>query len=105
MKMRFETTCLMSEGKDIQALKASSTEVTRATFQKHVDPLDLRRMEALRGYRTRGSGNTRSWNACKLFMSGDPHVTYHKGMFKGHPCYYFVWSGIEHIFTEQGAGL
>jgi len=103
VKMRFGTTCLMEDGADVQALKAGSTKVTRATFLKHVDRLDMQRMEAALGYRVH-RGSTRSWNACKLFMSKDPHVSYHKGTFRGHPCYYFVWSGIEHIFIEGGRG-
>ena len=103
--MRFETTCLMSEGKDIQALKASSTKVTRATFTKHVDKMDRESLENRLGYRTARSGSIRSWNASRIYMTKDPHVSYYKGTYRGKPCYFFVWSGIEHIFTEQGAGL
>jgi hypothetical protein len=102
--MRFETTCISANGDDINQMRDAATQITRSTFCKRVNKFDRELLENRLGYKTRKSGCTRSWNAARLFMTQDPHVSYYRSTYQGKPCYYFAWSGIEHVFVEEGPG-
>lgn len=34
-------------------------------------------------------------------IDDDWHVSYHRSMYGGRPCFYFVWSAYEYIFVPQ----
>ena len=36
----------------------------------------------------------------RLTLRNDWHVGYYKGTWKGRPCFFVQWSGIEHIWTR-----
>lgn len=67
-------------------------DVTRKTFLKHVDRGSLRDLEKALGYATNPEVG--------LTMAGDLHVSYHCGKLHGKRVYFFVWSGIEYVFTR-----
>lgn len=67
-------------------------DITRATFLKSVNPDEMRDLEKQLGYERdprRG-----------LTMAKDYHVAYYKSTLRGCPAVYFVWSAIEHVFTD-----
>lgn len=68
-----------------------STEVTRATFLRHVCRDQVTSIERLLGYTPGG-----------MLMSQDSHVTYHKSKLHGKRVYYFRHSAIEYVFTREG---
>ena len=95
-RYRFVTTCIGSTYEDISALKETATEVTRATFARAVGPEEWKRVQKELGY-------DRDFR-----ISGDWHVGYDKGTYRGVPAYWLTHSGIERIFTldgEQGKSL
>ena len=60
-----------------------SVQVTRRTFLQYVSYQDeLKELDR---------------HLC-IPMSRDWHVSYHKGMYNGHLCYYYCHSGIEHLY-------
>lgn len=71
----------------------TSIAVTRRTFLRHVCKRDLDDHADSMGYALHPAHG--------LTMSADPSITYHKSTFKGAVCYFFTWSGIEHLFTKQ----
>ncbi len=86
----FETNCVSCPGRDageaINDMKAASREVTYATMRRRVTGL----------LETAGElGYDRSFP-----LRTDWHVSYHRSVFRGRRCYYFVWSAIEYIFVE-----
>lgn len=91
--MTFETTCVGSgDGRAIRAMVESARDITRRTFLKHVDRTELRDIESQLGYALHPKQG--------LTMAGDFHPSYHRSTYRGRACVYFVWSAIEHIFTE-----
>lgn len=86
----FETTCIEARGKDILAMRDSATKVTYRTMLKHC--VDMLHVAQRLGYIVRGQD---------LKLKDDWCVSYHRSKYRGKPCYYFVWSGIEHIFTRR----
>jgi hypothetical protein len=89
---RYVHGCPQSTAEDINALTDDSvmTEVSRRTFVRHTNDQDRRELERALGYGP-WFGITRDW-----------HVSYHKSVYRGVPCYYLQHSRIEHIFTLDG---
>lgn len=95
MKKSFLTNCVSCPGSNageaIQAMVDAARDITRRTFLKHVYRNELIQIERDLGYEFHPKRG--------LTMASDWHVSYHKSVFRGVPCIYFRWSGIEHIFT------
>ncbi len=90
--MRYRTCCVESTAALITPMVEAARDITRRRFLKHVDRAELREVERMLGYYAHHSQG--------LTMAGDYHVSYHRSVFGGHPCYYFRWSAIEYIFTN-----
>ena len=76
-------------------MKAVATPITRRMFVLRVNAEDLQIMELSCNYALRARDG--------LTMAADPYVGYFKSVWKGTPCLYFSWSGIEFIFqVERG---
>jgi hypothetical protein len=90
---RFEVDCLNSDHESITGMTRGAVRSSyRAMFREVGRPFVMRQ-RAL-GYaidRERGG----------LRMYKDHGVTYFRGTYQGRPCWYFVWSHIEQIFTES----
>lgn len=80
------------DGNAINDMKNTARQITRETFLKWVDRASLASIERRLGYER--------WPAHGLTMAGDWHIAYYRGKFQGVPAVFFVWSGIEYIFTE-----
>jgi len=95
-RYRFVTNCISSTYEDISALKESGEDVSRTAFARALGPAEWKAIQKELGYDR------------DFPISGDWHVDYRKGTYRGVPAYYLVWSGIEYIFTldgKQGASL
>lgn len=90
--MRFVTNCVNSTSRDITPMVDAEKDITRRTFLQHVDRENLRDVEKSLGYDEHPSQG--------LTMAGDYHVSYHRSVFRGQPCYFFRWSSIEYVFIE-----
>ena len=90
---QFTTTCVDSTGPLIDAMTASAREVSYRTMRKYVGGA-LVDVERALGYDV---GHKRETG---LRMSKDWHVSYWRSTYNGRPCFYFVWSCIEHIFCQ-----
>lgn len=88
----FETTCVNSDGPSINNMTKRAREVTFRTLQRVLGS-SFKEMQAQLGYDV---GAQRGG----LRMAKDWAVSYWKSVYRGRPCYYFVWSHIEHIFVE-----
>ena len=86
--MKFLTDCTNSTAELIDAMIDSADEISHTEFATHVDADDWIKTNA----------------AFCIPLHEDWHVTFHKSNYNGNPCVYFQHSGIEHIFTEAGAG-
>lgn len=64
----------------------NSKNITRATFLKHINRSDLKKIESNLGYNK------------NLRMSKDYHVRYHSSKLNGEMVYYFTHSAIEWVF-------
>lgn len=84
-------------GDYINEMKRGATRITRPTFVKYVDKKSRQELEESLGYALHPAKG--------LVMSRDQLVGYFKSEFYNGtdqvPCYYFAWSGIEYIFTQQ----
>jgi hypothetical protein len=89
---RYVMSCVGSTFEDISAMteEPPSRDVTRGTFVRHTNDQDRRELEEALGYGP--------W----LGITSDWHVSYHKSVFRGVPCYYLRHSHIEYIFTLHG---
>lgn len=94
---KFETDCIHSDGDSINDMKRAAVPVSYATLRRVLGRAFLEKQADL-GYNI---DNQRGG----LRMSKDWHVAYYKSTYQGRPCYYFVWSGIEQIFTESGGAM
>jgi len=95
-RYRFVTNCIGSTYEDISALKQTATGVSRATFARALGPEEWKWIQKELGY-------DRDFR-----ISGDWHVGYDKGTYRGVPAYWLTHGGIEWIFTldgEQGKSL
>ena len=97
-RLRFYSNCTEWPGdpndpEDLCEMVELATEVTRRTFMGHVNLEDLRHQEAQCSYARHPSQG--------LTMAGDWHVAYWKSKLYGKTVYYFTWSAIEYVFTEE----
>lgn len=86
----YETCCVAASGDDINQMRwedPAKVEVTYRTMRRHCP--DLLRWAKSVGYDR------------DLPLSKDWHVSYYRSFYRGRPCYYLVWSGIEHIWVKQ----
>lgn len=91
---RFETNCIGSDSESIQNMVDAARPVTYETMLRTVGRPFVELQGEL-GYDIDGKRDT------GLRMKNDWHVGYFKSVYRGRPCYYFVWSAIEHIFTPS----
>jgi transcriptional regulator with XRE-family HTH domain/AraC-like DNA-binding protein len=89
-RYRFVTDCVSSTYADVSALVDSEERIKLRTFQRKLAPGEWARINVTLGY-------DRS-----MPLSRDPHVAYFKGVYRGTPAVFLVWSGIEQIFTLDG---
>lgn len=89
-RYRFVTNCIGSTYEDISALKETATGVSRATFARAIGPEEWKWIQKELGY-------DRDFR-----ISGDWHVGYDTGTYRGVPAYWLTHSGIEWIFTLDG---
>ncbi len=82
---RFLTDCMSSDG---DLINDQVTEVSYRTMRRRCG--DLQEVARSLGYDR--------W----LTLESDPYVSYNRSWYGGVPCYYFVWSGIEQVFTPGG---
>lgn len=87
-RYRFETDCVHSTAEWIDEMTERAVDVTYRTVLRHCEGL-LEWAQSV-GYVVRGDG---------LKLKDDWHVGFHKSVYRGKPCYYVQWSGIEHIWT------
>lgn len=87
----FHTTCVSSTYELITSMQERSREVTYRTMLKHCHGL-LSVAHTLGYDRSKTQG---------LTLKHDWSVSYHKSIYNGMPCYYFVWSHIEHIWIKE----
>jgi hypothetical protein len=85
----FETTCVHSTYELISSMVDGAKQITYRTMLKHCPDM-LEFADGL-GYRRR---------APELTLKRDWAVSYWKSTYGGRPCYYFCWSGIEHIWVK-----
>ena len=93
MSYEFTTTCVNSTGALIDAMTSVAKEVSYRTMRKHVGDA-LVEIERQLGY------DVGHKNETGLRLSKDWAVSYYRSTYDGRPCFYFVWSHIEHIFCE-----
>ena len=92
---RFYSSCVSWPQDDVENLKemiALRRSISRSTFVKHVDKRELGDLEERLGYASHHSQG--------LMMSQDWGVSYYKSKLQGKKVYFFVYSGIEYVFTE-----
>jgi len=77
-------------GQHISEMVDQAQDVTYRTMREHC--VGLKEVERMLGY-GRDIG---------LSLASDWHVSFHKSWFGGIPCYYFVHSAIEYVFTLDG---
>ena len=73
--------------RSIMDMQDNSQEITRRQFLSYVRPEDMKEAEKALGY-------DRDFR-----MAGDWHVSYHRAVFEGKSCVYFVHSHIEWVFA------
>lgn len=87
----FHTTCIHSTGELINAMTEQAKAVTYRTMMRHCEGMFEFAKEL--GYnRSRSQG---------LTLKRDWAVSFHKSFYGSWPCYYFRWSGIEHIWIKE----
>jgi hypothetical protein len=67
----------------------NNIEITRSTFLKHVNRVDLKELETRLGY------------SRDFHIINDWHVTYHRSKLEGKRVYYLCHSAIEYIFKQK----
>lgn len=88
----FETDCIHSDGPSIWQMKDLAHPVTYRTMLSHCD---------LVGWAADHGYDRRSSSGHGITLATDPRVRYFKSFYRGRPCYYLVWSGIEQIFVKK----
>lgn len=93
----YETCCVAADGPSISAMRdhEACREVSYSTM--------LRRCAGLLEWAVENNYDRRSnaANSHGLTLRNDWHVGYYRSVFRGRPCYYLVWSGIEFIWTKS----
>ena len=95
MTYHFYNTCVNWPRSDVAALTDMcdyGLEISRRTFLKHVDREELADIEEQLGYAAHYKQG--------MTMASDYAVQYFRGVLHGHRTYWFVWSGIEYVFTK-----
>lgn len=94
-RLRFFSDCVNwpeDQVDDLNAMIRAGKDISRKTFLKSVDPEEMKELEQRLGYeRDPRKG---------LTMANDYHIGYYKSTVRGCPAVYFVWSAIEHVFTD-----
>ena len=88
----FYRNCVNWPRRDVPALIDMidyARSISRRTFLKYIDKEQLEEIESSLGYDKH------------LRMKDDYHVGYYRSSLNGKRVYYFKWSGIEHVFTQQ----
>lgn len=90
--MRYIGNCVSPPFKvnDLIDLVDNSREITRETFLKKVNKVDLAELQRHLGYA--------EYPAHGMTMASDYAVSYHKGKLNGKWIYYFTHSAIEYFF-------
>jgi hypothetical protein len=89
MKFRYATCCIEAKGEDITEMVDVAKDITyRAALRHMTGLLDWARAH---GYESRAPG---------LTLKSDWAVSFHKSIYRGQPCYYLRWSGIEYIWLR-----
>ena len=84
---RYQYNCVKSKNmEELLHVCDNNISISRRTFLKHVDKVDLRELETKLGYDRH------------LHMASDWHVSYHRSKYKGKWIYFFQHSAIEYIF-------
>jgi hypothetical protein len=94
--MRYLHDCVSCPPEDVDELinlVDYSKKISRRVFMYRVDRQALEDHAESLGYALHYKQG--------MTMAADRHITYHRGRFKGKQCYYFVWSGMEHLFVEE----
>ena len=93
---RYETCCVESTAELIDALTDDevAVEISHDEFATAVEGLD--EWATSKGYELDPEDG--------LTLVADWHVSYHRSVYDGRPCFYLRWSGIEFIWTEAGGG-
>ena len=94
MSWYLATTCVNSDGPSINAMQQAAKQITYGTLRRH---LGAALVEAERGLGY-DVGHKREIG---LRMRKDWAVSYYRSTYQGQPCFYFVWSHIEHIFLQH----
>lgn len=82
------TCCVDSTAAKVNAMTEAAVEVTRDTFRRHCDERDCPQFTDY----TRKELNEYQW-----------HVTFHKSVYAGTPCYFMVHSAIEYVWVPEEA--
>lgn len=94
-RLKFFSDCVhWPEGQvdDLTAMIRAGKDITRATFLKRVDPEEMKELEEHLGYERDSRRG--------LTIAKDYYVAYYKSTLRGCPAVYFVWSAIEHVFSD-----
>jgi GNAT superfamily N-acetyltransferase len=90
----FRTTCVSEgTGEHIQEMLDNAKDCGYSEVKRHCE--GLRQWERDNGYAPDGSRKG-------LTLRKDWSVSYGKGTYRGVPCYFVVWSAIEHVWTRKG---
>jgi hypothetical protein len=90
----FRTTCVSEgTGRHIQEMLDNAQDCGYGEVKRHCEGLRL--WEKENGYAPDGSRKG-------LTLRKDWSVSYGKGAYRGMPCYFVVWSAIEHVWTKKG---
>ena len=89
----FVTDCIHSDGPSINALRESAHKISLRSFQRKLAPGQWAMVQRRLGYDRR------------LPLTRDPRVSYYASSYRGVPAVFFVYSGIEQVFTLDGVSL
>ena len=98
--LQFLTNCVNWPREDVHRegglcdMIQSAKNITRQTFLKHVDRVDLNELEYRFGYYPAD-------RTARLRMSKDWAVGYHRGQLHGRRVYFFKQSAIEYVFADD----
>jgi hypothetical protein len=90
----FFVSCIGADGDEINRMKAGARAVTYETMLAHC--------RGMLDYAVSIGYERRTTSGHGLTLKNDWHVGYYKGRYGGCPVYFFVWSGIEHIWVKDG---
>lgn len=90
-RFHFVTSCIHSTYEDMRALIEREQPIARRTFQLAIGPAAWRVIQQALGYDR------------YIPIRRDCHVGYRKSLYRGVPAVFLIHSGIEHIFTLDGA--